>query len=59
MYGTYLVTHSDGYQHIVIGDIEEVLMAIDRNIPKHGESTKCERQVSYNRYTGSKYERIW
>ena len=60
MYHVYYVKHEDGHEYKVItDDIMELLFKVQEEINKHGESISCNKELSYNKWTGSKFERIW
>lgn len=56
---TYNLTFKDGYKIIVIGSFDDVIGGLNEKVQQHGECTECLQEVSYSRYTGTKYKKIW
>lgn len=55
----YDLTFRDGYKVTVIGTFDDMICGLDEKVKKHGECTECLQEVSYNKYTGTKCEKIW
>lgn len=56
---SYDLTFRDGYKLTVIGTFDDMIGGLDKNVQEHGECTECLQQVSYSRYTGTKFKKIW
>lgn len=56
---TYELKFVDGYEVIVIGTFDDMIGGLDEEVQKHGDCIECLEQVSYSRYTGKKYKKIW
>lgn len=59
MIKTFELTFADGYKKTCIKTFDELIASIDKDVQKHGDCIECIEEISYDKYTGSKYKKIW
>lgn len=55
----YELRFEDGYTLTVLATFDEMISLLDSIVLKHGDCRECFERVSYDKYTGTKYNKIW
>lgn len=56
---TYELKFADGYEVVVIDTFDNMIGGLDEKVQKHGDCIGCLELVSYSKYTGKKYKKVW
>lgn len=56
---TYELKFADGFKITVLATFDKMISMLDEMVQKHGDCSECLECISYNKYTGATYNKIW